>query len=326
MGRRLRAAGSAPARHDLRRHAGGRAGSEDEVRRRRSRRADRGARSRARPRHGAARRRGAALRASHLHRAARAARAALAPGVDVAILGAVSGLRWHDLECGGYDADLPLWRELAEQARGDVLDVGCGAGRVALDLARRGHAVTGLDHDAELVDALRERAGGMPVDTVLADARQFALGRHFGLALVPMQTVQLLGGPGGRAAFLGCARGHLDNGALLAVAVADALEGYGPGADALPLPDMGEHDGWLYSSQPVAVRDRGDRVAIERIRQTVAPDGTLAASGDVIELDRVDAATLEAEGAGAGFAVEPARHIEATAEHVGSRVVMLRAA
>ena len=238
----------------------------------------------------------------------------------------MSGLRWHDLECGGYDADLPLWRELAEQARGDVLDVGCGAGRVALDLARRGHAVTGLDHDAELVDALRERAGGLPVDAVLADARAFALGRRFGLALAPMQTVQLLGGPGGRAAFLGCARDHLDNGALLAVAVADALDGYEPGADALPLPDMGEHDGWLYSSQPVAVRDRGDRVAIERIRQTVAPDGTLDASGDVVELDRVDAATLEAEGAGAGFAVEPARYIEATAEHVGSRVVMLRAA
>ena len=20
---------------------------------------------------------------------------------------------WHDIECGGYDVDLPLWRELA---------------------------------------------------------------------------------------------------------------------------------------------------------------------------------------------------------------------
>ena len=238
----------------------------------------------------------------------------------------MSGLHWHDLECGGYDADLPLWRELAGRARGDVLDVGCGAGRVALDLARHGHAVTGLDNDRELLEALRERAGGLPVDTVLVDARDFALGRRFALALVPMQTVQLLGGPDGRAAFLGCTRDHLETGGLLAVAVADALEGYEPGADALPLPDMGEHDGWLYSSQPVAVRDRGDHVAIERIRQIVAPDGTLDASGDVIELYRLDAATLEAEGAGAGFAVEPARLIEPTPEHVGSEVVMLRAA
>ena len=44
---------------------------------------------------------------------------------------------WHDVECGGYDADLPLWRELAARRGGPVLDVGAGTGRVALDLARR---------------------------------------------------------------------------------------------------------------------------------------------------------------------------------------------
>ena len=54
-------------------------------------------------------------------------------------------VRWHDLECGGYDVDLPLWRELAAEAGGPVLDVGAGTGRVALDLARRGVAVTALD-------------------------------------------------------------------------------------------------------------------------------------------------------------------------------------
>jgi SAM-dependent methyltransferase len=248
--------------------------------------------------------------------------------MDVAILGVMtaSTVRWHDLECGGYDADLPLWRELADQASGDVLDLGCGSGRVALDLARRGHAVTGIDNDPELLDALRDRARDLPVTAVLADARDFALGRTFGLALAPMQTVQLLGGPEGRAGLLRCAQAHLDHDALLAVALADALEGFDSDVDALPLPDMGEHDGWLYSSQPVAVRDRGDRVAIERIRQTVAPDGTLDAIGDVVELDRLDRATLEAEGAAAGFRVEPGRRIAATAEHVGSEVVMLRAA
>jgi hypothetical protein len=48
---------------------------------------------------------------------------------------------WHDLECGAYRADLPLWRELAARARfgSPILDVGAGTGRVALDLARAGH-------------------------------------------------------------------------------------------------------------------------------------------------------------------------------------------
>ena len=48
---------------------------------------------------------------------------------------------WHDLECGAYAADLALWRCARPTRCGDpVLDVGAGTGRVALDLARRGHA------------------------------------------------------------------------------------------------------------------------------------------------------------------------------------------
>jgi hypothetical protein len=31
---------------------------------------------------------------------------------------------WHDLECGAYSEDLPLWRALAREAGGAVLDVG----------------------------------------------------------------------------------------------------------------------------------------------------------------------------------------------------------
>jgi SAM-dependent methyltransferase len=236
----------------------------------------------------------------------------------------VSSLRWHDLECGAYDADLPLWRGLAEEADGAVLDVGCGAGRVTLDLARRGHPVTGLDRDPVLIEALRERARGLPVTVEIGDARGFDLGRRFALCIVPMQTIQLLGGAAGRAAFLDRARAHLVPGALLAAALADALEGFDEDSDTLPLPDMGEQDGWVFSSQTVAVRDHGDRVAIERIRQAVAPDGSVDAEGDVIELDRVDAAELEREARSAGYAVEPARRIEPTFEHVGSEVVMLR--
>ena len=48
---------------------------------------------------------------------------------------------------------------------GPVLDVGAGAGRVALDLARAGHDVTALDLDAELLAELaraRPRRGRGP--------------------------------------------------------------------------------------------------------------------------------------------------------------------
>ena len=231
---------------------------------------------------------------------------------------------WHDIECGGYDLDLPLWRELADREGSTVLDVGAGTGRVALDLARRGHEVVALDRDPLLLEALRERAAELPVSTETSDARVLALGREFPLILVPLQTIQLLGGPDGRGRFLARAREHLLPGGLLAAALANALEAFDAEHDQPPLPDMREVEGVLYASRPVAVRDLGDRAAIDRVREVIARDGTRTVFADVIELDRLDADTLEAEAAALGLAAEPRRELQATVDYVGSTVVMLR--
>ena len=131
---------------------------------------------------------------------------------------------WHDLECGAYATDLATWRELADRHGGPVLDVGAGTGRTAIMLARAGFEVTALDNDAELVDELRRRSSGLDLEPILADARDFELGRRFALILVPMQTIQLLGGPEGRGRFLVRAAEHLGEGAILAVALSDELE------------------------------------------------------------------------------------------------------
>ena len=205
-----------------------------------------------------------------------------------------------------------------------MLDVGAGTGRVALDLARRGHEVVALDRSAELLEALRGRAAGLAITTVAADARDFAIDRRFPIVVVPMQTLQLLGGAGGRARFLARVREHLAPGGLLAVALADALEAFDADHDHPPVPDLREVDGVVYASRPMAIRDLGDRAAIERVREVVARDGTRTVSDDVIELDRVDADELAAEAGAFGLRAQAPRRIAATLEYVGSTVVMLR--
>src|SRR5512140_1735847 len=48
---------------------------------------------------------------------------------------------------------------LAERGEGRrVLDAGCGTGRVAIELARRGHAVVGVDLDADMLAVAKANA------------------------------------------------------------------------------------------------------------------------------------------------------------------------
>ncbi|HET6509288.1 MAG TPA: class I SAM-dependent methyltransferase [Baekduia sp.] len=231
---------------------------------------------------------------------------------------------WHDVECGSYTEDLALWRELAAEAGGPVLDVGAGTGRVALDLASHGIDVTALDSEAALLDALAERAtaASLDVPTIVADARDFAIGdRRFALIMVPMQTLQLLPDADGRGAFFRAARASLADGGRVAIALADALDSYEGEVDGLPEPDTATVDGITYTSLPLAVVDEGEHAAIHRLRQTSAG----SESHDVIRLSRVAPAEVAEEAEAYGLVAETARRIPQTDVYVGSTVVILRA-
>ena len=235
---------------------------------------------------------------------------------------------WHDIECGSYTADLSLWRELAAAAGGPVLDVGAGTGRVAQDLAARGHEMVALDREPVLLDALgeRARARGLRIRAECADAAGFSLAAGpFALIIVPMQTVQLLPDAGARGGFLDSARRHLAPGGRVAIALAPSVEPFEPGLSALPEPDVAELADSRYVSQPTGVRVGSGFLELARRRETLAPDGARACELDVIRLADISPDELEQEARQAGFAVEARRTIPETDRHVGSEVVLLRA-
>lgn len=89
-----------------------------------------------------------------------------------------------------YDADMGAsmtlddtgwYRALALAAGGPVLELGCGTGRFTIPLAQAGIDVTGLDIAPAMLARAREKAGALPITWVEADAREYALGRRFGL-------------------------------------------------------------------------------------------------------------------------------------------------
>ena len=53
--------------------------------------------------------------------------------------------------------DVPFWRRVALEARGRVLELGCGTGRVTLPLARAGVPVVGVDRSSAMLGRLRAR-------------------------------------------------------------------------------------------------------------------------------------------------------------------------
>jgi SAM-dependent methyltransferase len=228
---------------------------------------------------------------------------------------------WHDAECGAYDADLPLWEELAGETGGPVLDLGCGTGRVALYLARRGQAVVALDVEPELIATLADRAGGLPLQPILGDARAFELDTDIALAIAPMQLIQLLAGSDDRVECLGCLAAHLLPGGRVALAIVEGLPAESEGPP--PLPDVREVDGWIYSSLPIDTVDIGEEIVIRRLRQTVSPAGELSEQGDEIRIRTLSAAQLEREGAEVGLVPLARRQIPPTDLHVGSTVVVL---
>jgi SAM-dependent methyltransferase len=93
---------------------------------------------------------------------------------------------------------------------GSVLDAGCGTGRVAVELARRGHEVVGVDNDRSMLDAARRSSG----EWVDADLATLALGRTFDLVLCAGNVVVFLE-PGTEPVVLERLVAHLRPGGLL---------------------------------------------------------------------------------------------------------------
>jgi SAM-dependent methyltransferase len=98
--------------------------------------------------------------------------------------------RFYDLEHQDLTRDVELYRNYAVRCDGAVLELGCGAGRVALALARAGYDVLGIDNSAAMLSLARlyTEQNGLSQRITLRqmDVRAFAFEDRFALALYPL--------------------------------------------------------------------------------------------------------------------------------------------
>ena len=132
---------------------------------------------------------------------------------------AASGADVHG-EASAVDALLP--RGAA------VLDAGCGTGRVAVELHRRGHRVVGVDSDASMLDVARAAPGPT---WLLADLVDLDLPDRFDVVVAAGNVVVFLA-PGSEPAVVARLAAHLAPGGLL-------ISGWR--TDRL---DVATYDGW----------------------------------------------------------------------------------
>jgi len=102
------------------------------------------------------------------------------------------GLLYDAVPLYAARGDAAFYAEEASRARGPVLELGCGTGRVLLPIAQAGIDITGLDPSRPMLDRLRSKPGAERLTLHEADARNFALGKRFALITAPFRVIQHL--------------------------------------------------------------------------------------------------------------------------------------
>jgi SAM-dependent methyltransferase len=244
-----------------------------------------------------------------------------APALDEAAI-------WQQVEFGSYEADLPLWLELAEAAQGPVLELGAGAGRVSLHLGEAGNELIALDHDPDLAARLERSAAerGIDVATVVADLSRPAdvrLQAKPRLTIGPLHLIQELDGVG-RPALLGRLAELIEPGGTIALTVVDETTLLSSGVAATQiLPDMLELGGWVYSSEPLWVQVGDEDLRIRRLRERVSPEGQMERTVHDELLHRVSPDRLEVEAEQAGLRRAGRRQISSGPNEADSVAVLL---
>jgi ubiquinone/menaquinone biosynthesis C-methylase UbiE len=171
--------------------------------------------------------------------------------------------------------DIALYTQLAERAGSRALELGCGNGRIMLELLDHGIDAIGIDCSPGMLSQLRQKATvrGLVPKLCLMDARALAFTNAFAMVLCPYSLITYMTGADDAARMLAAIRGVLAPGATVVI---DAF---------IPRPTASGTDFSLdyRRDHGDAILTRSKRVAaiaprvnrIERQYELVAADGRL---------------------------------------------------
>jgi len=96
----------------------------------------------------------------------------------------------YDLMLGGVTYAFDFYMKLAREAKGPVLDVACGTGRILLPCLQAGVDIEGVDLFEPMLKTLRNKAAalGLTPRVYQADMSEFSVPRRFALVMIPFNA------------------------------------------------------------------------------------------------------------------------------------------
>ena len=125
------------------------------------------------------------------------------------------GLLYDSVPLYAARRDVGFYVAEAKAAGGQVLELGCGTGRILLPIARAGCTIAGVDSSSQMLARCKEKLAAEAA-TVQArvmlqqrDIRDFALGAKYALIIAPFRVVQQLARIDDQLRFLAAVAHHL---------------------------------------------------------------------------------------------------------------------
>lgn len=123
----------------------------------------------------------------------------------------------YDLMCNGLDYGVDFYVEQAAAARGCVLEIACGTGRITIPCLQAGVDVEGLDLFPPMLDTLRKKSKALGFSPQLhcADMASFRIPKKYALVMITFNAFIHNLTQDAQIACLKCCRDHLEPGGML---------------------------------------------------------------------------------------------------------------
>jgi SAM-dependent methyltransferase len=115
----------------------------------------------------------------------------------------------------GVRGDVAFYVREARRSSGEILELGCGTGRILIPIAQAGKRVTGIDMSPSMLKICRKKVAALPhevrsrITLLRADMRNFSLNRRFGLIICPFRAFLHNLTTEDQMRTLGCVQRHL---------------------------------------------------------------------------------------------------------------------